>query len=185
MQKIIAIAGLVCLLGIWGMSADMISSSIATDGTAWVSSAILGEKTYAATLFMNDRSAMNRELVFNQDVQSQTAIRADGPVGVHEFSAQDRTRQAPVFLCSFADSADNKTRYDEISTLGLWSNGTYVSSRQLRDEQSVALTDIDATGMVTLNKGTSTENLTQQERSFVAGHMNISEAVMYEEEEEQ
>jgi len=183
MQKLIATAGLVCLLGIWGMSADMISSSIATDGTAWVSSAILGEKTYAATLFMNDRSAMNRELVFNQDVQSQTAIRAAGPVGVHEFSAQDRTRQAPVFLCAFADRADNKTRYDEISTLGLWSNGTYVSSRQIRDIQTVGLTNIDATGMVTLNKGTGTENLTQRERSFIAGHMNISEAVMYEEEE--
>jgi hypothetical protein len=104
---------------------------------------------------------------------------------VHEFTAQDRTRQALAFLCSFADRADNKTRYDEISTLELWSNGTYLSSRQLRDEQSVALTDIDATGMVTLNKGTGTENLMQQERSFVAGHMNISEAVMYEVEEEQ
>jgi|GEM_PF-4999240 len=34
MQKIIAIAGLVCMLGIWGMSADLISSSILTDGTA-------------------------------------------------------------------------------------------------------------------------------------------------------
>lgn len=47
------------------------------------------------------------------------------------------------------------------------------------------MTDIDASGMVTLNKGTDTENLTQRERSFIAGQMNISEAVMYEEEEEQ
>jgi hypothetical protein len=185
MQKIIAIAGIVCLLGIWGMSADLISSSITTDGTAWVSTSVLGERTYAATLFMNDRSAMSREMVFNQDVQSQTAIRSDGPVGVHEFSAQDRTRKAPAFLCSFADRVDNKTRYDEISTLGLWSNGTYVSSRHLRDEQTVALTDIDAAGMVSLNKRTDTENLTQRERSFIAGQMNISEAVMYEEEEEE
>lgn len=185
MKMVIAIAGIVCLFGIWGMSADMISSSISTDGTAWVSASVLGEKSYAATLFMNDRSAMNRDLVFGQDVQSQTAIQADGPVGVHEFSAQERIHKAPSFLCAFVGKSDNKTRYDEISTLGLWSHGTYLSSRHLRDHETVSMTDINGTGMVSLYKGTDTENLTQREREFVAGQMNISEAVLYEEEEEQ
>lgn len=182
MREILAIAGLICLLGIWGMSADLISSSISTDGVAWVSSSVLGEKSYAATLFMNDRSAMTREMVVSNGVQTQTAIRSSGPVGVHEFSAQERTSGAQDYLCTFGKRAENKTRYDEISTLGLWSNGTYISSRALRGEQTVSLTDIDATGMVSLNKGTDTLNQTQRERSFVAGHMNISEAVEYEEE---
>jgi hypothetical protein len=164
------------------MSADLISSSIATDGTAWVSSAVLGEKSYAATLFMNDRSLMNRELDLSGDLQSQTRIQSSGPLGVYEFSAQERKKIPSRVFYVFADQGYNKTRYDEISTLGLWKDGTYISSRQLSGGQTIAITDIDATGMVSLDKKTENVNRTQRERSFVAGHMNISEAVVYEEE---
>ena len=182
MQKWIAIAGLVCLVGVCGMSADRISSSIATDGTAWVSSAVLGEKSYAATLFMNDRSVMNRELDLSGDVQSQTRIQSSGPLGVYEFSAQERKQIPYGVFCVFADQGYNRTRYDEISTIGLWKDGTYISTRALRGGQTFAVTDIDATGMVSLDKKTENVNRSQRERSFVAGHMNISEAVEYEEE---
>ena len=182
MQKWIAIAGLVCLGCAGGISADLISSSIATDGTAWVSSAVLGEKSYAATLFMNDRSVMNRDLDLTTDLQSQIQIRSSGPVGAYEFSARERKKNPDEFFCVFAERGDNKTRYNEISTRGLWKNGTYISSRQVRGGQTVSITDIDATGMVSLDKKTENENQTQRERSFVAGHMNISEAVAYEEE---
>jgi len=183
MQKVLAIAGVVCLLGTGWISADLISSSIKTDGTAWITSALIGDKTYAATLFTSDRSAINREVDFSGDIQAQTQIRSLGPVGVHEFSGQTRTKTRPDFTCLFAESPENKTRYDEISTLGLWSEGTYLSSRSLSGGQTTSMTDIDAAGMVSLSKGTDTINLTQRERSFVAGQMNISEAVDYGEEE--
>lgn len=45
------------------------------------------------------------------------------------------------------------------------------------------MTDIDATGIVFISKGEDTINLTQRERSFVSGQMNISEAVDYGEDE--
>ena len=183
MQKVIALAGVICLLGVGMINADLISSSIATDGTAWVASAVLGDKTYAATIFTNDYSMIAREIDFSQDVQAQTQVKSSGPVGVHEFSAQIRTTGKPDFSCIFAERAINKTRYDEIGTLGLWSNGTYISSRLISGGQTVSLTDIEGTGMVSLRKGTDTSNLSQRERSFVAGHMNISEAVEFGEDE--
>ena len=124
---------------------------------------------------------MNRELILTDDMQTHTVIRSSEPVVVYEFSAQKRTARVKESLCTFAQRVNNKTRYDEISSLGLWLNGTYISSRALREKQTVSLTDIDATGMVSLSKGTDTKNQTQRERSFVAGHMNISEAVEYEE----
>jgi hypothetical protein len=182
MQKWITAAGLVCLAGVCGMSADLISSSIATDGTAWVSSAVLGEKSYAATLFMNERSVMNRELDFSDPVQAQIRITSSGPVGVYEFSARDRKKIPSEFFCVFAGSGENETGYDAISTLGLWKEGTYLSSRQLRGGQTVSFTGINATGMVSLAKTTENENQSQRERSFVAGQMNITEAVVYEDE---
>jgi hypothetical protein len=111
MQKWIAIAGLVCLVGVCGMSADLISSSIATDGTAWVSSAVLGEKSYAATLFMNDRSVMNRELDLSSDLQSQTRIQSSGSLGVYEFSAQERKKNpSSGVFCVFANQGHTTTR---------------------------------------------------------------------------
>lgn len=179
MQKMIATAIVFCLLGAGWISADLISSSIKTDGSAWISSALIGEKTYATTLFTSDRSAIDREVDFFDTIQAQTRVNSSGPVGVHEFSAQARMNEHPAFACMFADRGSNKTRYDEISTLGLWSAGTYLSSRTIGLRQTGSLTDINGTGMVSLSKGTKSSNLTQRERSFIAGKMNISEAVAY------
>jgi len=179
MQKWMITGGIVILVGISGISADQISSSIATDGTAWISSAVVGDQSYSGLLFMNDPSIVVRELDLSGDLQTLTQINSSGPLGVYEFSSREWKDTPSGLLCLFTPGTANQTRYDEISTLGLLKDGVYVSVRKAGTDKTVAFTDINATGMVSLTKRTEHRNQTQRERSFIAGRMNVSEAVVY------
>jgi hypothetical protein len=150
---VLAVSGIVCLLGAGWISTDLISSSIKTDGSTWIIFALTGEKTYAAILFTSDRSAINWEVGFSGDIQAQTQIRSLGQIGVHEFSGQAWTNNRPDFTCLVMEGPENKARYDEISTLGLWLEGAYLSSKSISGGKTNSITDIDTAGMVSLSKG--------------------------------
>ena len=179
-MKIIAIAGVVCIVCAGWMSADLVSSSIAVDGTSWISSALSGDKIYAGLFFTNDRSTINRNVDFRDGVNSETRILSTGPIGLDEFSSQIQTnRISDESRCVFGVSPDNITRTDEISTSGLWAFGNYSSSRYLGGGLTRAGTRINGDGMVSLGKISRAQNLTHRERAFVAGEMNVSEFVEY------
>lgn len=177
-MKLIAIAGIVCVMLAGWISADLVSSSISVDGTAWVSSALTGDKTYAGHFFTNDRSTINRDINYQDGIDSETRIQSSGPMALDEFSAQVQGNQKNGFTCVFGDLS-NRTRYDEISTSGLWTFGSYASTRSLDSGLTKAGTRVNGTGMVSLNKMSETQNLTHRERAFAAGDMNISEYVEY------
>lgn len=178
MQKIVALAGILCILFAGFMSADMVSSSISVDGTSWISSALTGDKIYAGLIFTNDRSTINRNVDFRDGIITDTRVKSTGPIGLDEFSSQVQTGKKDGFTCVFGDPV-NKSRYDEISTSGLWSYGSYTSARSLNGGLTKAGTQLDGVGMVSLGKISDTPNLTHREREFVAGDMNVSEYVEY------
>lgn len=178
MQKIVALAGILCIMFAGFMSADMVSSSIMVDGTSWISSALTGDKTYAGLIFTNDRSTINRNVNFKDGIITDTRVKSTGPMGLDEFSSQVKTGKKDGFTCVF-EVPINKSRYDEISTSGLWSYGSYTSARSLDNGMTRAGTQLDGVGMVSLSKISETQNQTHHERGFVAGDMNVSEYVEY------
>lgn len=155
-MKIITIAGVVCLVFAAGMLADMVSSSIAVDGIAWVSSALAGDKTYAGHFFTNDRLTIYRDINYQDGIETETRIQSYGPMALDEFSAQVQSDKKNGFTCVFGDSS-NRTQYDEISTAGLWSFGSYASARSLDSGLTKAGTRIDGDGMVSLRKISDTQ----------------------------
>ena len=150
-MKLIAIAGIVCVMLVSWISADLVSSSISVDGTAWVSSALTGDKTYAGHFFTNDRLTIYRDINYQDGIETETRIQSYGPMALDEFSAQVQSDKKNGFTCVFGDSS-NRTQYDEISTAGLWSFGSYASARSLDSGLTKAGTRIDGDGMVSLHK---------------------------------
>lgn len=179
MHNGILVVGLVCLAGMGGISADRISSTIATDEAAWISSAVVGDQSYSGALFMTEPSSMVRDLDLSDDLKSLTLVNSSGPLGVYEFSSREWKGTPPGLLCLFTPQESDPARHDEISTLGLWKRGIYLSLRQTGSGRTLAATEINASGMVSLDKRTEDANRTQRERSFIAGQMNLSELVEY------
>lgn len=179
MQKILICAGIICLALAGLMSADRISSSISVEGSSWITSSLTGDKTYAALLFTNDRSTINRGIEFSKDLETQTRISSSGTVGVREYSEQSIIPESEAWRCMFIQSDATDNRHDEIGTSGLWSAGNYSGVRSMSENLTTALTDISGTGMVSLSKHTGTVNVTQNERAVAAGRMNVSEYVEF------
>ena len=179
MRKILVIVGIVCVAFAGCISADLISSSIAVDGSSWIRSSLTGDKTYAGLLFTSDQSTVTRMIDFSKDLDTTTRISSTGQVGVTEYTAQAFTPGSEIWRCMFADDDDPEIREDEIETRGIWSAGNYTAVREMSEDLTSGSVDISGTGMVSLGKRTDTTNWTQNERSVAAGRMNISEYVEY------
>jgi len=130
-------------------------------------------------MFPNDRSVINRGIDFTNDTDSQVRVSSSGPVGIREFSSQITIPEAEPWRCMFVEDDTETDREDEISTSGLWSSGNYTGVRGMSGNLTTASTEIDGSGMVSLRKHTQTVNVTQDERSYAAGKMNVSEYVEY------
>ena len=166
------IAGFVCC-------ADKITSSISSNGAVWVSSSVIGPgQTYAASIFTSDVATLMRDLQIGSKVQTSTVARSSGPMGIDEYSSQFTNETANSDNCVF--EVQNVTNsQDEISYLGLLTNGTYGSSRTLRSSETSATTLVNGSGMI-LARASSDDGINQTAHaSDAAGDLNMTERIQF------
>jgi hypothetical protein len=180
MQKILAMAGVVCIATAAMIAGDIVTSRVSVDGSAWISSAVTGDTTYSGNFMTNERAIISRIVDFSDGISAQTRAVSSGPLGIGEFSSQfQNTGPQEIKPCVFLASPEQNTRYDEISTSGLMKAGDYQSIRVSGNGISRGSTNLQGDGMVSLKKASDTGNMSHRERSVIAGEMNVSEFVEY------
>lgn len=182
MNRVLLILGILVLLMIGIGNADSITSSIVCDGAAWVSSSVLGQgHTYAASIFTTNLASLMRSLDFGSDLKVTTVGNSAGPMGIEEYSGQIANQTDEEAGCLFKDRQNKTARTDEISASGLFSAGSYVSSRAL-GKQTSARYIVNGTGLMLTRAGSSDGNQSVSFGSDIAGEMNVSESIVFGDE---
>ena len=177
---------IVCLsLVIIGLTvADSITSSIVSDGAAFVSSSVIGAgETYAARLFTSGNGSIFRDLTVGPDNSIQAGISAgsSGPLGIDEYSGAISNLTGYNGSCIFILPVERVSRKNEVFYTGLLKSGGYYSTRNI-DRNLAALTMVNGSGMILARAKSGDGNRTVNHKSDVTGSMNLSERIVFGEE---
>ena len=177
---------IVCLsLVIIGLTvADSITSSIVSDGAAFVSTSVLGAgETYAARLFTSGNGSILRDLTVGPDNRIQAGVSAgsSGPLGIDEYSDVISNLTGDNGSCIFILPVDRISRKNEVLYTGLLKSGGYYSTRNI-DRSLAALTMVNGSGMILARAKSGDGNRTVNHKSDVTGSMNLSERIVFGEE---
>jgi len=183
MNKVLVALGVLFLVIPCGLTADSISSSIVCSGATWVSSSVISDaRSYAAHLFTSDLAVVNRTLNIGEAITALVSGRSTGPMGIDEYTGQTLNETTRVPACLFTDLDQKPGRQDDISTHGLLISGDYLSHRILSDK-TVAGSVVNGSGILLMKAHSDDGNRTVSHASDVAGSMNVTEEIVFGEEE--
>lgn len=184
MNKVLVALGVLFLVIPCGLTqADSISSSIVCSGATWVSSSVISDaRSYAAHMFTSDLAVVNRTLNIGEAITALVSGRSTGPMGIDEYTGQTLNETTRVPACLFTDLDQKPGRQDDISTHGLLISGDYLSHRILSDK-TVAGSVVNGSGILLMKAHSDDGNRTVSHASDVAGSMNVTEEIVFGEEE--
>ena len=161
--------------------ADSITSSIVSDGAAFVSSSVfVAGETYAARLFTSGNGSILRDLNVGPDNRIQAGVSAgsSGPLGIDEYSGVTSNLTGDNGSCIFIFPVNRILRNNEVLYNGLLKSGGYYSTRNI-DRSLAALTMVNGSGMILGRAKSGDENRTVNHKSNVVGSMNLSERIEF------
>jgi len=174
---------IVCLiLVIIGSAAsDSITSSIVSDGAAFVSSSVISAgETYAARLFTSGNGSILRDLTIGPDngILAGVSAGSRGPIGIDEYSGVISNQTGDNGSCIFILPVDRVTSSNKVVYTGLLKSGEYYSTRDI-DKNLTALTMINGSGMILSRAESGDRNRTISHKSDVSGLLNLSEWIEF------
>jgi hypothetical protein len=184
MNKVLVALGVLLLVMPCGLTyADSLSSSIVCSGATWVSSSVISDaRSYAAHLFTSDQAVVNRTLNIGEVITTLVSGRSTGPLGIDEYTGQTHNQTAQDPTCTFSVLNQKSGRQDDISTHGLFISGDYLSHRIL-SEKTVAGSVVNGSGILLTKAHSDDGNRTVSHASDIAGSMNVTEEIVFGEEE--
>lgn len=159
--------------------ADSITTSIACDGAAFLTTAIVGpEETYSNVLFTDSQANVTRVVDRGSEIESTSRITGSGAFGVDEFIGKERNPDLDNRYCVFVGKT-NKSDYNSVATTGLFWSGSYLGKKKVGNDSTISRTAINGTGMVLITSRGDDGNTSTNAKTFAAGPMELSEEVLF------
>lgn len=158
--------------------ADVVTSSISCDGSAWIYSSVIDpNKSYKISAFTTKPSTIERKIVTDEILQTTSSIKSEGSLGIDEYSMQrGQITQKDQLICIFNNLSPNDQKEREISLSGILHHAGYDSTRVLGSEDLDATTLANGSGLLQLGKRIRNASSEQRDYSAVSGNMTISDS---------
>ncbi len=170
-------AGLVCVILAGLVAADLVSTTISTDGSVMISTSGGDENhSFASRALALDTSRVNRMVETGEDTVSDLIIRSQGPALFSEYGVSVMNGPDVSSRCAFVDLPRTRES-DRISQYvsGILQHGEVDTSQKLSTTIS-GMTTVNGTGMVLLGSDKQ-GNQTFTSRAFISGNMSVSDLV--------
>ena len=178
MKKLLIVAGVIFLAVSWQLSqASGITTTVVGSGASFLNTAVIGmDKSYSNSLFTEGRSSVVRVIDTRTGIQSDLLVKSSGSFGIDEYGDQiGPDGPQPILNCVFYPM-NTSSRTSEVSAMGLFQGGEYLSKKQIRNGLR-SHTSANATGLVITKAESKGENSSEYGRTVAAGNMSLAEEV--------
>jgi hypothetical protein len=169
---------IVCLLLAGPLCADLIATTISTDGSVMLKTSGSDENgSFTSRILSRDDSHVTRTAGDDKGLFEDLTVRGSGQTLFSEYADALLSTSGIKTICAFLDTPHEDERYADAYTSGIIQGGGYTSSRSISQGLS-GRTAVNGTGLVFL--GSDTEgNRTFRTSGFVSGNLSVDDMVKY------
>ncbi len=168
----------VCLLLTGTLCADLIATSISTDGSVMLKTFGSDENgSFTSLILSDDESQVTRTVGDDNGLHEDLTVSGSGQTIFSEYADALLSTSTIKGICAFLDPSHENERDAAAYSSGIIQDGGYTSSRTINQELS-ASTAVNGTGLIFLGSD-SEGNRTFKTTGFVSGKMSVEDMTKY------
>ena len=172
------IAALLCLLLAGPLCADLIATSISTDGSMMLKTTGSDENgSFESRVLSRDESVVSRTAGDESSLDDELTVRSSGPTLFSGYADALLSTSGMKTICALLETPLETEGSAEAYTSGIIQGGGYTSSQTIGPGLS-GMTAVNGTGLLLLGSGTD-GNRTLRTAGFVSGNMSVQDIVKY------
>ncbi len=172
------LAALLCLLLAGPLCADLIATSISTDGSVILKTTGSDENgSFVSRVLSRDESMVSRTAGDESGLDEELAVRSSGPTLFSGYADALLSTSGMKTICALLDTPRETKESAEAYTSGIILDGGYTSSQTIGPGLS-GMTAVNGTGLLLLGSGAG-RNRTLMTAGFVSGNMSVQDMVKY------
>jgi len=167
-----------CLLLAGPLCADLIATSISTDGSVMLKTTGSDENgSFASRILSCDESRVSRTTGDESGLDEDLTVRSSGPTLFSGYADALLSTSGIKTICALLDTPQVPEGSAEVYTSGIIQGGGYSSSHTIGPGLS-GMTAVNGTGLLLLGSGEE-GNRTLRSAGFVSGNMSVQDMVKY------
>jgi len=167
-----------CLLLAGPLCADLIATSISTDGSVMLKTTGSDENgSFASLILSRDEARVSRTTGDESGLDEELTVRSSGPTLFRGYADALLSTSGIKTICALLDTPHETGGSAEAHVSGIIKGGEYSSSRMIGPGLS-DITAVNGSGLLLLGSGDE-GNRTLRATGFVSGNMSVQDMVKY------